>query len=239
MTDRSEPEAEAAEAARIERLIRPWFPTGCFVAAAPIEDRPLPAAEQAHVARAVERRRREFATGRWLARAGLRALGRPEVAIGVGALREPLWPDGIEGSISHDGDWCAVVLAARRPGSPVGLGLDTIAVPARRGRMADIAPMFVAHPHELDVAAGFDLPVEPEMVCFALKEAAIKAVRGRLRGFVDMRRIGLAQPGSPQPVTILGHPVAMRLNAGLAGDRLFAGAVLDARGAPAIFEDAT
>jgi len=214
-----------AAGAAITALVRPWFAPGAFVETAEIAERPIREAERPLVAKAVAKRQREFATGRWLARRGLRALGHPEQTIGIGRLRNPLWPEGVAGTITHDGGWCTVVLQLAPPGRPVGIGLDMITVSERQGKMADIAGMFVANPEELTACARFGLPVEPEMVCFALKEAAIKALVGRFADFVDMREIVL-RPGPLVTVELSGTPVPMTLSAGIAGDQLMAGAVL-------------
>lgn len=67
--------------------------------------------EEALVARAVDKRRREFATGRDCARRALSQLGWDEVPILAGPKREPLWPAGIVGSITHCPGYCAAIVA--------------------------------------------------------------------------------------------------------------------------------
>jgi len=71
---------------------------------------------------AVERRRVEFASGRCCARAALRRLDGPTVAIGVGHNRAPIWPDGFVGSISHCRDICCAAVA--RSSDVQSLGID-------------------------------------------------------------------------------------------------------------------
>jgi 4'-phosphopantetheinyl transferase EntD len=78
--------------------------------------------ELASVERAVEKRRVEFSAGRTLARQALRQLGMAEVAIPVGEKREPVWPAGVVGSISHTRDFCGVAVARRS--EVLGLGFD-------------------------------------------------------------------------------------------------------------------
>src|ERR1700679_1440183 len=53
------------------------------------------------VARAVRSRQAEFFFGRLAARSVLAALNAPPGEVSVGASREPVWPPGIVGSISH------------------------------------------------------------------------------------------------------------------------------------------
>ena len=93
----------------IEGALKQWFPTA-FVRAAEIKSYPLLQEEEALVVRAVASRRNEFSTGRWLARQGLQGLGLADSPIGMGRLRNPLWPSNVVGTISHDGDLCAVAL---------------------------------------------------------------------------------------------------------------------------------
>lgn len=92
-------------------------------------------AEMSHVADAVEARRLEFVAGRTLARRALAQLGVGDVAIPVGPRREPEWPPGITGSISHTKGYCGVAVARR---SDVrGLGFDV-------ERIADVSPQLSA-----------------------------------------------------------------------------------------------
>lgn len=74
------------------------------------------------VSRAVEKRRRDFVAGRTCARRALRKLGFDDVAIPVGEKREPLWPEGVVGSISHTSGFCGVAVARRS--DVKGLGFD-------------------------------------------------------------------------------------------------------------------
>ncbi|MET9935701.1 MULTISPECIES: 4'-phosphopantetheinyl transferase superfamily protein [unclassified Streptomyces] len=82
---------------------------------------PFPEEEEA-VARAVEKRRREYATVRHCARRALAELGFAPVAILNGARREPLWPEGVLGSITHCDGYRAAALA--REGTVASLGID-------------------------------------------------------------------------------------------------------------------
>jgi 4'-phosphopantetheinyl transferase EntD len=78
--------------------------------------------EQAQLGRAVESRVREFATARSCARRALAALGLPPDAILRGAGREPMWPDGVVGSITHCRGYRAAAVALQR--EIVTIGID-------------------------------------------------------------------------------------------------------------------
>nr|QEO74730.1 4'-phosphopantetheinyl transferase [uncultured bacterium] len=117
------------EIAQVVSCLTRWLPHETYVQAARIDHYPVLPEELALVADAVERRRREFVTGRWLARAGLRQFGLPDRPILMGRLRNPLWPDGVLGTLSHDGELCAVAL--RRAGAVRGIGIDLMSLAER------------------------------------------------------------------------------------------------------------
>jgi 4'-phosphopantetheinyl transferase EntD len=83
------------------------------------EDAVLMPGEEAVIARAVDKRRLEYITTRHLARGALARLGFPPVAIGTGGNREPLWPAGVVGSMTHCRGYraAAVALAGGSGGS--------------------------------------------------------------------------------------------------------------------------
>lgn len=83
---------------------------------------PLLEAEVPLIAKAIPKRRHEFARGRAAARTALAALGVAPGPILVGAYREPLWPSGIVGSITH----CAALAwaAVARDEQVEALGID-------------------------------------------------------------------------------------------------------------------
>lgn len=85
------------------------------------EDAVLLPGEEAVVARAVEKRRLEYTTTRHLARTALGRLGLSPIAIGTGGNREPLWPAGIVGSMTHCRGYRAAAVAWGGGGGGVGL----------------------------------------------------------------------------------------------------------------------
>jgi 4'-phosphopantetheinyl transferase EntD len=74
------------------------------------------------VKNAVPKRVREFAAGRACARRALRELGIHDSVIRVAPDRQPVWPEGTAGSISHTTGLCAAVVAPRH--LLPGLGVD-------------------------------------------------------------------------------------------------------------------
>ena len=78
--------------------------------------------EETYITRAVDKRKREFRAGRHAAHAALEALRISDFPIKVGDHRQPLWPSGIIGSISHTEGFCACV--ATEKGDILSLGID-------------------------------------------------------------------------------------------------------------------
>lgn len=74
------------------------------------------------VARSVHKRQAEFYFGRLVARKALSELGIVEAEVRVGASREPVWPSGILGSISHTHVLAAA--AVMSVGKCKGVGID-------------------------------------------------------------------------------------------------------------------
>src|SRR5690606_27502272 len=128
-----------------------------YTAAGAIDDYDILPDERALIANAVRKRQREFSTGRWLSRRGLRQFGLPDRPILMGRLRNPLFPDGTLGTISHDGAICAVAVMQNSAWTGVGFGIDLIYLPERAGRMGDLAAMYIADAAELDAMSRFDV----------------------------------------------------------------------------------
>lgn len=165
------------------------FPPGTGTALLPIDaPHPLPYPEEAvAVAKAVASRRAEFAAGRAAARLALAAIGHPATAIPSGPRRQPLWPAGISGSITHAAGLAAAVA---RSGPPLGLDIEEDAPIS-----PDLWPV-ICQPDEL---AALPIAARGTYVrhVFSAKEAAYKAqfpLTGQLIGF-DAMEVRLAQGG--------------------------------------------
>jgi 4'-phosphopantetheinyl transferase EntD len=149
------------------------------------EPAPLFPEEEASVARAVDKRRYEFATGRRCARVALERLGVAAGPVPVGPNREPVWPAGIVGSITHCTGYRAAAVA--RDTDVAAVGID--AEPHERlpdGLLTAVArPVEVAHLAEL----GRQHPdVAWDRLLFCAKEAVYKAwfpLTGQWLGFAD------------------------------------------------------
>jgi 4'-phosphopantetheinyl transferase EntD len=84
----------------------------------------LQAGEMQYVARSLPKRVAEFTAGRACARAALAELHIVDFPLHVGARREPLWPSGITGSITHAHDYCGVAVAETTRFASLGIDAE-------------------------------------------------------------------------------------------------------------------
>ena len=136
------------------------------------------------IARSVLKRRAEYFYGRLCAQRVLGAAGYSDVQVLTGASREPLWPAGIRGSISHsDG----IAAAATLPAAGCrGLGID-IASPIRPDMWNDVVGIAIS-PQEYQLLAN--LAGSPGMerclaLVFSAKESFFKALFDEVRRIFD------------------------------------------------------
>lgn len=146
--------------------------------------------EAACVQNAVLKRRREFAAGRTMARALLAEFGQPHIPLLPGPQREPCWPGGYVGTITHTHGWAAVAVA--RAEACGGLGAD---VEVDTPMSPEVARRICIAP-ELDWLTETFADPEVRMrwgkLVFSAKEAAYKAQFPRSRLFLGFDAMEIA-----------------------------------------------
>lgn len=142
--------------------------------------------ERAAVGEAGLRRRREFLAGRACAHAALRAVGRDGHPLGRGEEREPLWPAGVVGSISHAEDLVGAVVAPAAAAWGVGLDIEPLAPPldAAVERLV-LAPAELARPP----GPTARLAAHRTKIAFAAKECVYKCLFPRTRWPLELRDV--------------------------------------------------
>ena len=187
-----------------DRLLLPGTPplplhSVCFDAAAF-----TPACFEAHgmglparLQGAAPKRLGEFLAGRLAAREALRPFGLGAHGVAIGRAREPLWPAGMEGSISHSQlAGLGVALCGVRPAEG-GMGLDLEAW-LEADQAAQLWPGIVDEDEwgRLEAGAGavgLDRAQGLTLV-FSAKESLFKALHprvGRYFDFLDARWLGM------------------------------------------------
>ncbi|MDN3279354.1 4'-phosphopantetheinyl transferase superfamily protein [Frankia sp. RB7] len=145
--------------------------------------------EESLVANAVESRRREFITARRCARDALARLGHAPVPIGAGPKREPLWPAGVVGSITHTTGFRAAAVASQSVLASIGIDTE------RNDRLPDGVEETITVSGEPEMLASLSRAFPAthwNRMLFSAKESVYKAwypLTGRWLGFEDVRLV--------------------------------------------------
>ena len=125
--------------------------------------------EQALLGGAVAARRAEFATARHCARLALRRIGAPEGPILRGPRREPVWPAGIVGSITHCTGYRAAAVA--HAADMLTIGIDAEPHEAIRDRVVER----ILRDEERAWLASAPAGIHWDRLIFSAKESVYKA----------------------------------------------------------------
>ncbi|MFC0549056.1 4'-phosphopantetheinyl transferase family protein [Kutzneria chonburiensis] len=140
--------------------------------------------EEPEVAKAVEKRVREFTIARACARRALGKLGLPETPILRGAKRQPLWPAGIVGSITHTRGYYAAAVARAEEVLTVGIDAETHA------ELPDGVLGVVTLPEEREMLSRLPSGTFWGRILFSAKESVYKSwfpLTEKWLGFNDAR----------------------------------------------------
>lgn len=152
--------------------------------AAELDESRLWPEEDAALGEVVAGRRWDWVMGRRCAREAMETLGVTPAPILAGDSREPLWPSGVVGAITHTTGYAAAAVA--RQGEVLSMGID--AEPDEP--LPDGVLRRVSIPSERAwIESGDDLGVAcPDRLVFCVKEAIYKAwypLAGSWLGFED------------------------------------------------------
>lgn len=184
----------------------PWLPVTIlsFDAAAfdPAAFHAARLALPASIARSVPRRQAEFFFGRLAARIALAAAGQPEAPVAIGAMREPVWPVAVVGSITHahapsgSHSLAAAVVSGRTHYAGVGVDIEFVvanesAASALQAAAVDGDELAILRQACPDLADDLLLTL-----AFSAKESLYKAVFETVRDFVgfDAGRVVALDP---------------------------------------------
>jgi enterobactin synthetase component D len=136
------------------------------------------------IARSVRKRQAEFFFGRWAAKAALHDIGAVPSDVGIGRDREPSWPAGVAGSITHSSVFAAVAVSPRGEVNGIGIDIERIATPEDQAalRLLAIDAGECALLETLAAPMAADLLVT---LAFSAKESLFKAAFGSVQRFFD------------------------------------------------------
>jgi 4'-phosphopantetheinyl transferase EntD len=136
------------------------------------------------IKRAVACRKYEFSAGRYCARKCLSHFGVYNCEILRHPHGEPEWPKGYTGSITHHGDIALSVVTHKSVSKSIGVDListDEVLGDAR----------LILDASEILLIKEMHLDINPELLIFSIKEAAIKICSPLLQDFIDFRDLRL------------------------------------------------
>jgi len=170
-------------------LLDGLFPSDVITASGTLDSdvAPLMPEEELVIARSVFKRRREFAAGRQCARTALARMGIQDFPLLSGSRREPLWPEGVVGSISHSDSACVAAVASAEHYRGIGVDLES-----DEPLSADLVRA-VCCPDEvrcLTDTPGLD-PMVVARIVFCAKESVYKCQFPTTRAFLDFYDVSI------------------------------------------------
>lgn len=139
--------------------------------------------------RAIEKRRAEFTLGRAAAAQALQKLGfNPTPPVLRGSGREPVWPKGVIGSMTHSEGWAIAVVARYDSARSIGIDLQLLG----KERRSDIS-RYVCTASEADwLAAQSETDrVRLSMALFSAKESVYKAFYPLAQKYLAFKEVEL------------------------------------------------
>jgi 4'-phosphopantetheinyl transferase EntD len=141
------------------------------------------------ISRSTVKRQAEYFHGRLAARNALARFGHEQAQIGIGASREPVWPEGILGSITHNVQYAAAAVAERSTCTGIGIDVETVITPTTLPTLLNT--VVSSGEYDFLVNLNSQLPLEFLLtVAFSAKESFFKAsfpTVGRYFGFDAVR----------------------------------------------------
>ncbi len=129
------------------------------------------------------RRVASFRHGRHCARLALRQLGEPACAIPMGKRREPIWPRGIAGSITHSDGRAAATAVHRHSLAGIGIDLET------RGTLRKEVVELICLPEELAMLQAKNHPNIDARLIFSAKESIYKCLWPHTGRYIDFKEV--------------------------------------------------
>ncbi|MDF0605133.1 4'-phosphopantetheinyl transferase superfamily protein [Neisseriaceae bacterium TC5R-5] len=153
----------------------------------------------------VKKRQAEFFYGRLAAKWALREFDLQDSQISIGQGREPCWPAGMIGSISHSSDLAGAIVARR--GQYIGIGIDIEHTVTAEMKEALLKLAINQDELALLQAAPGCLPLNTRItLLFSAKESLFKAAYGSVQRFFDFDAAQLVH------LDITKHYLILRLN---------------------------
>lgn len=153
---------------------------------------------------AVVKRRAEFLAGRYCAARALQRLGITNFTIDIGQHRNPVWPAGLCGSISHS-HGCALAVVDPRP-QTLGLGIDIEEIIALE--TVERVQSQILYGEELGLLTNTNKALLFTLA-FSAKESFFKAAYPRVQKYFDFDAVAIVD------VDLNGKTITLKILANL------------------------
>ena len=164
--------------------------------------------ELALIEKAVAKRQSEFATGRWCVRQCFEKLGIAPEPILKGPNGEPLWPQGVVGSISHTKDYaCAAVSKTHQ-----SVGIDVQFIDDKLN--PEIWRMVLTDEEKVNLEAAtstistaatapdLDNDLKSRLLIFSAKESFYKCVFPITKKFISFKQVSVEILPQPNQLSV-------------------------------------
>lgn len=139
---------------------------------------------------AVIKRKAEFLAGRYCALRALELSGLPSTHIGIGSQRQPIWPEGVCGAISHTRQLAVAAVAYGTDVYGVGVDVEEELTADAMGQVQS----FVLNADEHSLLSSVSLRHEQLIaLIYSVKESFFKAAFPLVRHYFDFDAISLLE----------------------------------------------
>lgn len=170
------------------------------------------------VARAVLKRKAEYLAGRRVALQALRKAGAEVSDVGIGFMRDPQWPHGYTGSITHSGNVASAVAMPAGVVEGVGIDLERIASAAAVSAIQQVALSPAEEVALRPLVLRFGHPTAMT-IAFSAKESFYKATSARVGSIFDFTAVRITSACAD--LRVIEARITQTLTPELASGRLF------------------
>lgn len=152
-----------------------------------------------YIRNAVEKRKLEYSSGRFCARAALAKLCVEPCPVRTGPMREPIWPNGVTGSITHSGSYCIAAVARTENITSIGIDIESSEMLDR-----DLVHLICTEEEikNIDLCGVEVYEQDPYKIVFSIKESIFKCLYPLVEAFFDFKDVSIVLDQRSQSATI-------------------------------------
>lgn len=156
------------------------------------------------IKKSVVKRRAEFLAGRYCALKALRSHGVTDIVIGIGEHRNPLWPSGFCGAISHCNDYAVAVISSAYKTLGIGIDIEELVSLDAAERLQSQ----ILYGKELSLFGGHNKALLFTLA-FSIKESFFKAAFPKVKRYFNFDAISIIN------IDLEGKKITLEINTDL------------------------